>query len=226
MAGKRKPLKVGEKFGRLRVIEEADGPRKRRPVRCLCTCGKETVVGFYNLRRGITRSCGCLMRDTARMNGAKNIRKAIEATIRHGMAGTRFYKAWINMMGACTSPTNKQYDKIGAAGIRVCRRWKKFENFMADMHEAYQDHLKRFGEAKLTRKNRARNYSPSNCRWARHAELLLEHNGTLGYEWNGKQQSLSEWATELGLARETLRARIRRGWPLERILSSRKWERC
>lgn len=30
--------------------------------RCICDCGREAVVSGKNLRRGMTRSCGCLVR--------------------------------------------------------------------------------------------------------------------------------------------------------------------
>lgn len=51
---------VGQRFGRLVVIEEA-GLDKHRSVlyRCKCDCGIEVTVSSNSLRRGNTTSCGC-----------------------------------------------------------------------------------------------------------------------------------------------------------------------
>ena len=54
---------IGQKFGKLTVIEEAgwhiqpSGQRKRL-VKCKCDCGKETIVQITNLIRKKVRSCG------------------------------------------------------------------------------------------------------------------------------------------------------------------------
>lgn len=52
---------VGLIFGRLTVVEMlyGYGKNKRTHCRCLCECGKETIVDMYNLLNGKTSSCGC-----------------------------------------------------------------------------------------------------------------------------------------------------------------------
>lgn len=59
------PLAPGDVFGRLTLIERLVKPRpgtnKHRPHwRCTCTCGNTPEPCEYALRRGDTRSCGCL----------------------------------------------------------------------------------------------------------------------------------------------------------------------
>lgn len=56
---------VGKKFGKLTVLSRAPdriSSRGRREAmwRCLCECGRATVVRDYLLRSGETKSCGCL----------------------------------------------------------------------------------------------------------------------------------------------------------------------
>lgn len=50
---------IGEKYGRLTVIEQAPNKGKRTQWKCLCDCGKEKVVSTDCLRNGNTKSCGC-----------------------------------------------------------------------------------------------------------------------------------------------------------------------
>lgn len=59
---------IGEKFGRLTVIEEADSNIKyRRAWRCKCECGntKYVIVSTGELKSGHTQSCGCLQKERA-----------------------------------------------------------------------------------------------------------------------------------------------------------------
>lgn len=55
----------GKRFGKLEVLELADDhilPSGTHEImyKCKCDCGNTTVVSADNLRRGITKSCGCL----------------------------------------------------------------------------------------------------------------------------------------------------------------------
>jgi hypothetical protein len=57
---------VGQVFGYLKVIERVTRPVHVRSgvyYRCECLrCGKMTTVLSYSLKRGDTRSCGCLQK--------------------------------------------------------------------------------------------------------------------------------------------------------------------
>lgn len=51
---------TGQRFGRLVAI--TPGPRHDRGTTwlCQCDCGERTIVQTQNLRREMTKSCGCL----------------------------------------------------------------------------------------------------------------------------------------------------------------------
>lgn len=56
---------LGKTFGRLKVISEASPhyTPKKKPVkmwRCRCECGNEKNISGQSLRKGLTKSCGCL----------------------------------------------------------------------------------------------------------------------------------------------------------------------
>lgn len=59
---------VGRRFGRLTVTAYAGKWDGMHRWRCLCDCGKETVVGNALLLSGKTKSCGCLRSETYRGN--------------------------------------------------------------------------------------------------------------------------------------------------------------
>jgi hypothetical protein len=63
------------------------------------------------------------------------------------------------MMGRCYNQKGKKYNSYGGRGIRVCERWHKFENFLADMG------IRPRGKT-LDRKKVDGHYEPGNCRWA------------------------------------------------------------
>lgn len=54
---------VGQIFSRLTVIEFVGTRNNETLWRCKCECGNETVTSSHSLKRGNTRSCGCLRKD-------------------------------------------------------------------------------------------------------------------------------------------------------------------
>ena len=65
MGRKREDL-TGQRFGRLTVIsynEEVSKQKKRSWWNCKCDCGNEVRVPTAELKRGGTKSCGCLQKE-------------------------------------------------------------------------------------------------------------------------------------------------------------------
>lgn len=72
---------------------------------------------------------------------------------------TSTYQCWRDMMRRCYNPARPHYCRYGGRGIRVCKRWHTYDNFLADMGE------KPIGRT-LDRRNNSGHYSKRNCRWA------------------------------------------------------------
>lgn len=57
-----RPCAVGDRYGRLRVVELIAMPKNPR-ARCLCDCGQEVTRQRGALVRGVATSCGCVMKE-------------------------------------------------------------------------------------------------------------------------------------------------------------------
>lgn len=56
---------TGKRFTKLVVIEQAPPKRGHAAWRCKCDCGNECIVIGDKLKRGETRSCGCIRKEIA-----------------------------------------------------------------------------------------------------------------------------------------------------------------
>lgn len=82
-------------------------------------------------------------------------------TFSGGKSATPLYMAWANMLQRCYNPRRREWKNYGGRGIKVCERWRKFENFSADIgpHPGKGWSLDRWP-------NTNGNYEPDNWRWA------------------------------------------------------------
>jgi hypothetical protein len=142
---------TGIRFHRLVAVKAVVVAGVRRWV-CKCDCGNESTVRTAALRNGNTGSCGCWKREVLPA-----------ATTKHGLSTHPLYATWKGMRNRCNNPRAPRYKDYGGRGIAVCKRWDKFQNFLADMGE-------RPPGTTLDRKNNDRGYSKRNCRWATPAE--------------------------------------------------------
>lgn len=183
---------TGHVFGSLRVDALAGTlPRKWH---CVCICGTQCVVSTASLRSGNTRSCGCL----------RSIRNS-ESHTKHGQSHTALYFVWNSMHQRCYNPNAKGFARYGGRGIKVCRRWHKLENFLADMGP-------RPVGMSVERRNNSGDYKPSNCYWATRSEQGRNKRNNVTGKYQGRVWCLTELAAAHGINQPTASQRMRRGW--------------
>lgn len=187
---------TGKIFDRLLVLEFSHIAKNRQSYwKVRCQCGKELIVLGNNLRRGHSRSCGCIEKENP--NG-----------LTHGLSSTRFYRIWGDMIKRCTNPKSKSYPDYGGRNIAVCERWLElFNNFKEDMYQSYLAHVKEFGESDtfIERILVNGNYEPENVRWATKIEQIrnrrnsvITENYDLHKYWRSRLTNLISYASTRG----------------------------
>jgi len=198
---------VSETFGRLKTIGPTfaihDGKQHRSHQECLCECGNRKIIRVGSLRSGKTQSCGCLQ--TAAM---------IARNTTHGMQKTSEYRSWQAMKRRCDNPNCKDYPDYGARGIGYCERWKKFENFFADMGE------KPSPKHSIDRERNAENYCPENCRWSTNQEQANNRRSNRLVTIGDKTDTLTNWARHYKMKIRTVHDRVGAGWDPVRALTT------
>ena len=139
----------GRKFGRLTVLGLSHRDKYRNSYwKCLCKCGSVKDYQRSGIVNGTTKSCGCLHSE-----------KLKQRFTTHGKYLSEIYSCWRNMKSRCNNPNHPVYDSYGGRGIKVCKRWEKFDNFYEDMGERPKG-------LSLERSNNDKGYSLKNCCWA------------------------------------------------------------
>lgn len=196
MKNKMPMIKKGDKYNKLTAIEFSYRNNNCEQYWLFkCECGNEKIIRVRSIKIGNTKSCGCLM---------GKIKK-------HGMWGTRVYKSWTTMKNRCSSKNATGYKNWGGRGIIVCERWMKFENFYTDMG-------KRPKGKTLDRINNDKGYYKENCRWATRKEQSNNKRNNHFITFEGKTQTMKQWAEESNINYNTFFGRIKRGWNFKKAL--------
>lgn len=136
----------------------------------------------------------------------------------HGLSKERIYRVWCAMLERCYKPENKNYPTYGGRGVRVCEFLRSSPvNLVISLGpKPTQRHS-------IDRIDNNGHYScghcseclkcgyPSNLRWATQSVQIRNSSRVIMLERNGEVRCIADWAIELGINRNTISRRIKRG---------------
>ena len=128
-------------------------------------------------------------------------------------AQLKIARTFASMIERCYNNDSPQYYWYGARGIKICDEWLQDLSAFAS-HMGTPPAL----DYSVDRIDCNGDYEPSNCRWATTEEQNNNTRRSRKITWNGKTQSIRDWAKEYDLAYRSLSDRLRRGWSMERAL--------
>lgn len=209
---------TNEKFGRLVVLKYLYTNERRSAVwLCKCDCGNIVEKDAMSLKCKTMKSCGCLKRE----NTSKLGKSKYSDRTTHGKTHTRLYNVWCGMKQRCYNIKSKKYSIYGARGIKVCEEWKN--DFMSFYNWAMAngyDGTAEYGKCTIDRINVNGNYEPNNCRWITYKEQANNRRNNTILNYNGETHNITEWSNILNLNRKTIKHRLKKGWAVEKTLST------
>lgn len=189
---------TGKKFNMLTVLsvcKERQG--KKIFYECRCDCGTVKTIESNAIKSGHTRSCGCW----------KSLQTFKSLTPEHAI--------WRAMKKRCLNKNVKCYKRYGGRGIKICKRWMTFENFLEDMGKRPTP------KHSLDRIDNDSGYSPGNCRWASPMEQANNKSNNRILSHNGKTMTMAQWGRETDVPATIIEARINRlKWSVEKALTT------
>lgn len=171
---------IGQRFGKLVVIKKDNDSTTRHPKwLCQCDCGQIKSIHASALVGGLTRSCGCLRRETMDSK-------------------TRLYQIWKQIRQRALKHTSKS-EHYFDRGIVMCDEWaNNFKSFKEwSLANGYNDNLS------IDRIDNSKGYSPNNCRWTTAKVQANNRSNNTYITINGETMSLSSWCDKLGVNRKT-----------------------
>jgi len=147
---------TGQNFGRLTPIKHiGKNEWGHSQWLCRCSCGKEKIILGNSLRRGLTKSCGCLHNEGNNFKHGHSQKDKISRT----------YQRWQNIIDRCSNPNNASYENYNKIKIKICYEWSNkengFKNFLKDMGECPGK------EYSIYKINNNLGYYKENCRWVK-----------------------------------------------------------
>ena len=186
---------IGQRFGKLVVIEAGPIKNGKTTWLCKCDCGKITQpIPCAKLTSGHTKSCGCLR-------------------TKHGMWRTKIYEIWRSMLKRCYKEYRPEYKNYGGRGITVCDEWRGDFNafYQWAIANGYDENAKQ-GDCTLDRIDVNGPYSPENCRWVDMKTQQNNRRNNKLIEIDSINYTSAQLSEMTGLSRKQIDFRLSKGY--------------
>lgn len=200
---------INKRYGKLVIksIHYTDGTKTNTKVNCICDCGNNKIISLRTIRRGKTKSCGCLQKEKSSQSR--------KARAKHNKSHTRLYRTYYAMVDRCYNKKHKDFKNYGARGITVCDEWlNNIENFLYwAKQNNYNDNLT------IDRIDNNKDYSPNNCRFVNSCTQNNNRRNNIIIEYNNEIKTLSQWAKHFNIEYRFFYYRFKKGKSINKILN-------
>ena len=198
---------TGQIFNGIEILREVEHSKDgARRWECKCHCGK-IFITTTTWRAKRNHSCGC-----------KNKEIISQKNSTHGLSKTNLYNRYRKIKERCYKPCHKSYKDYGGRGIKMCNEWLGENGFVRfydwAINNGYDKNLS------LDRIDNNKGYSPDNCRWVDSKTQARNRRNNRFIEFNGSKKTIAEWSEIIGVHPDTIRNRLERGLPIEKVLYS------
>lgn len=184
---------IGEKYGKLTILEFMYKKNSHYYYKCKCDCGNEKIIALASLRNGNTKSCGCYHKEVC----IKKFKK--DHNDLSYISRKRLHTIWNHMKYRCYSKKCSNYKNYGGRNIKICDEWKDFNNFYNwALKNGYQNNLS------IDRIDNDKNYEPKNCRWITIQEQQKNRRNNVIIRHNNKVYTIKDLADLYGIKNELL----------------------
>lgn len=163
---------TGQTFGRLTVIKRVNSTKQGGPYwQCKCECGQLHVAVGGNLRKGSSRSCGCLRKELRTANN-----------ITHNLTKHPLYRTWCDIIQRTTNSNGEDFHRYGGRGLQLHSSWQTNpESFIKYILSALGP--KPSPKHSLDRIDNDKGYIPGNLRWA--TRIVQNNNQRRSHKYRG-----------------------------------------
>ena len=132
------------------------------------------------------------------------------------MKSQRLYGIWKGIKRRCLNANYHHFSNYGGRGIKLCDDWKKsyhsFESWA--LSHGYEDSLS------IERIDTDKGYFPDNCTWETSEEQNNNTRRNHYVEFRGGLYTIAELSKMYGIKQNTLLYRLRRGWGVDRAVTT------
>lgn len=185
---------ANQRFGRLVAVKRVENVGRKTFWQVDCDCGTSRSMCLDSIKK--SKSCGCLVAETAR-----------QRSLKHGhavdYAASKTYKSWAGAKGRCFNPSDAKFANYGALGITMSEDWATdFRNFLRDMGECPKGKT-------LGRIDVGKGYRADNCRWETNDQQARARTDNVFVEHDGQRLVLKDFAAVNSVPYKQLHARVK-----------------
>lgn len=132
-----------------------------------------------------------------------------------GISSHPLYKVRRGMINRCYRKKNKDYQRYGGRGIRVCKEWlTSQESFIS-----YCESIGWGPGLQMDRIDNDGNYEPSNIRFVPPKENTRNTRRNVHLTINGVSKVLEDWCMFFGIPSNVYHSRVKNGWTMDDAFS-------